>query len=78
MQKLSRPWFGPYRLVSRDDTDATVTQVYAVGEPVQIHLKWVAHVLLICQLYGPWCKSPDCLLGENAVAVWTNKCGLCI
>ena len=63
MQKLSRPWFGPYRLVSRDDTDATVTQVYAVGEPIQIHLKWVAHVLLICQLVWSVVQVPRLSVG---------------
>ena len=28
MTKLSRPWFGPYRVSSRDGPDATVTRVY--------------------------------------------------
>jgi len=28
MRKLSRPWHGPFRVISRDDPDITVSNVY--------------------------------------------------
>lgn len=37
-RKLSRPWHGPYRIVSRDDPDLTVSKVYFPDEAhIQIH-----------------------------------------
>ena len=37
-RKLSRPWHGPYRVISRDDPDVTVSNVYFPGDsPIQIH-----------------------------------------
>ncbi len=38
LRKLSRPWHGPYRVVSRDDPDVTVVKMYFPQEPaIQIH-----------------------------------------
>ncbi len=34
LRKLSRPWHGPYRVVSRDDPDVTVLKLYFPQEPV--------------------------------------------
>ena len=37
-RKLSRPWHGPYRIVSCDDPDLTVSKVYFLDEAhIQIH-----------------------------------------
>ena len=37
-RKLSRPWHGPYRIISRDDPNLTVQKVYFPGGgPIQIH-----------------------------------------
>ena len=37
-RKLSRPWHGPYRVISRDDPDVTVVRVYAPQYgPIQVH-----------------------------------------
>ena len=33
MQKLSQPWHGPYRIVSRDDPDVTVIKLYFPDDP---------------------------------------------
>lgn len=39
LRKLSRPWHGPYRILSLDLPDATVTKVYhPKEEPLQVHL----------------------------------------
>ena len=63
MRKLSRPWFGPYRITSRDDPDVTVTRVYSPKDPIQVHLTRVAPcpTSLPAGLYwyGAKCKSPD-------------------
>ena len=38
LRKLSQPWHGPYRIISRDDPDVTVTRVYFPDHPpVQVH-----------------------------------------
>lgn len=38
LRKLSRPWHGPYRVVSRDDPDVTVVKMYFPQElAIQIH-----------------------------------------
>ena len=38
LRKLSQPWHGPYRIVSRDDPDLTVAKVYFPEEDtIQIH-----------------------------------------
>ena len=38
MRKLSRPWHGPYRIISRNDPDVTVTKVYFPDDPpLQVH-----------------------------------------
>ena len=37
-RKLSRPWHGPYRIISRDDPDLTVQMVYFPDDgPIQVH-----------------------------------------
>ena len=37
-RKLSHPWHGPYRIISRDDPDVTVKKIYFPDDPqVQIH-----------------------------------------
>ena len=42
LRKLSRPWHGLYRVVSRRDPDITVTKVYFPEEdPIQVHLNRV-------------------------------------
>ena len=63
MRKLSRPWYGPFRICSMSGCDVTVTRVYSPSNPIQIQLN---HVLPSPpQLpagfywYGPKCKSPD-------------------
>ena len=43
-RKLSRPWHGPYRIVSRDDPDVTVAKIYFPDDPlIQIHQSHVQH-----------------------------------
>ena len=38
LRKLSRPWHGPYRIVSRSDRDVTVSKVYHPQEgSIQVH-----------------------------------------
>lgn len=38
LRKLSRPWHGPYRIVSRDDPDVSVSKVYFPQEgSIQVH-----------------------------------------
>ena len=38
-RKLSRPWYGPYRVLTRQDPDVTVTNVYFPEDgPLHIHL----------------------------------------
>ena len=63
MRKLSRPWFGPYRITSRDDPDVTVTRVYSPKDPIQVHLTRVAPCPTSLPAgfywYGAKCKSPD-------------------
>ena len=42
LRKLSRPWHGPYRIVSREDPDVSVVKVYCpLEKPVRIHLSRV-------------------------------------
>ena len=42
LRKLSRPWHGPYRVVSRDDPDVTVTPVYPPQDKtIRVHLSRV-------------------------------------
>ena len=37
-RKLSQPWHGPYRIISRDDPDMTVTKIYFPDHPpIRIH-----------------------------------------
>ena len=37
-KKLSQPWNGPYRIVSRDDPDVTVTKLYFPDDPqIQVY-----------------------------------------
>ena len=44
MRKLSRPWHGPFRVISREDPDLTVTNVYFPGDaPIKIHQNRVSH-----------------------------------
>ena len=41
-RKLSRPWHGPYRVISRDDPDVTVVRVYSPQDKqIQVHLSRV-------------------------------------
>ena len=41
-RKLSRPWHGPYRIVSRDDPDVTVVKVYSPQDkPIRVHMSRV-------------------------------------
>ena len=43
-QKLSHPWHGPYRIISGDDPDITVTKIYFPDDPsIQIHQSRVQH-----------------------------------
>ena len=43
-RKLSQPWHGPYRIVSRDDPDVTVAKIYFPDDPlIQIHRSHVQH-----------------------------------
>ena len=40
--KLSQPWHGPFRVVSKDDPDLTVSKIYHPQDgPIQIHQSWV-------------------------------------
>ena len=42
LRKLSRPWDGPYRVVSRVDPDITATKVYYSDDnPIRVHLSRV-------------------------------------
>ncbi len=42
LRKLSRPWHGPYRVISLDDPDATVVKVYSPQDKqIQVHLSRV-------------------------------------
>ena len=63
LRKLSRPWFGPYRICSRDGPDVTVIRVYHPGEPIQVHLLRVVpcppHLPAGFYWYGAKCKSQD-------------------
>ena len=63
MRKLSRPWFGPFRVCSRDGPDVTVTRVYRPSEPIQIHLTRVVPCPPCLPAgfywYGSKCRSPD-------------------
>ena len=63
MRKLSRPWFGPYRICSRDTPNVTVTQVYFPRYTIQVQLNCVApcplHLPAGFYWYGPRYKSPD-------------------
>ena len=44
LRKLSRPWHGPYRVVSVDDPDLTVTKVYFPQDgQIQIHQTRIQH-----------------------------------
>ena len=43
-RKLSHPWHGPYRIISRDDPDITVTKIYFPDDPsIQVHQSRVQH-----------------------------------
>ena len=38
LRKLSRPWHGPYRVISRDDPDITAVKIFFPNEPsIQVH-----------------------------------------
>ena len=42
IRKLSRPWHGPYRIISIDDPDVSVVNVYFSQDPsIQVHLSRV-------------------------------------
>lgn len=42
LRKLSRPWHGPYRVLSRQDPDVTVIRVYSPQDkPIRVHLSRV-------------------------------------
>ena len=42
MRKLSQPWHGPYRVISKNDTDVTVMKIYFPDDPqIQVHLSRV-------------------------------------
>ena len=44
MRKLSRPWHGPFRVVSRNDPDITVSNVYFPNDtPIKVHQNRVSH-----------------------------------
>ena len=37
-RKLSRPWHGPYRIISRNDSDVTAVKIFfQMGPPIQVH-----------------------------------------
>ena len=43
-RKLSHPWHGPYRIISRDDPDITVTKIYFPDDPsLQVHQSRAQH-----------------------------------
>ena len=43
-RKLSHPWHGPYRMISRDDSDITATKIYFLDDPsMQVHQTRVQH-----------------------------------
>ena len=43
-QKLSHPWHGPYRIISQEDPDITVTKIYFPDDPpLQVHQSRVQH-----------------------------------
>ena len=68
LRKLSHPWHGPYRVVSRDDPDVTVAPVYPPQDKtIRVHLsrnytmsKWIpSRVLLVWHPKTfPW-TSPE-------------------
>jgi len=38
IRKMSQPWHGPYRIISRNDPDVTVIKVYFPDDPLlQVH-----------------------------------------
>jgi len=38
LHKLSRPWHGPYRIISHDDPDITATKIFFPGDlSIQVH-----------------------------------------
>ena len=42
LRKLSQPWHGPYRVLSRQDPDVTVVRVYSPQDkPIRVHLSRV-------------------------------------
>ena len=42
IRKLSQPWHGPYRVISKNDTDVTVMKIYFPDDPqTQVHLSRV-------------------------------------
>ena len=44
MRKLSRPWHGPFRVVSREDPDITVSNVYFPNDTqIKVHQNRVSH-----------------------------------
>ncbi len=44
LRKLSRPWHGPYRVVSKREPDVTVVKVYAPQDgQIQVHQGRVSH-----------------------------------
>jgi len=52
---MSQPWHDPYRVISRDDPDVTVTKVYFPDEPPsQVHQIRVKNctVSFPCGYYG--------------------------
>ena len=43
-RKLSQPWRGPYRIVSRNDPDVTVTKIYfPEDQQIQVHQSRIQH-----------------------------------
>ena len=53
MRKLSRPWHGPFRVVSRQDPDITVSNVYFPNDThIKVHTNIIMVVINICS----YCK----------------------
>jgi hypothetical protein len=72
LRKLSRPWHGPYRILSIDGPDVTVVKVYFPGESqIQVHQSRVS----LCPENFPACyywygKNRK---GPGVLPTWANK-----
>ena len=78
-RKLSRPWHGPYRVMSRDDPDVTAVRVYAPQDKqIRVHLSRVtpcpsipSRILLVwLEETLPWTPSE---VGQ-ATTGWRGRC----